>query len=114
MAISSVFQPRRWTCHEPRAKAVMGIMARIMRPGPCLLRWRTILAGASRMEIKSGSSILSVRGRVVEKGFRGALRRARAHWGAFDEKVVVRRVRNRLWAAFIVVVALRSFRRWES
>lgn len=36
-------------------KAVMGMMARIMRPGPCCLPTRAIFAGRSRIETKFGS-----------------------------------------------------------
>lgn len=75
-AMRSAFQFRRWTCQQPRAKAVMGINAvqrvldvlkscRVfggmgvpssMRPGPCFLSVDTRRDGRSTTDLKPGSS----------------------------------------------------------
>lgn len=58
LAIKSVFHPNLWTCQQPRKKAVMGIIPKIMRPrGLCF--WppdRTSTGGLSTMDLKFGES----------------------------------------------------------
>ena len=72
LAINSVFQRSRKTCHVPRANAVKGMRARrisirgnqgwemrlpnTMRPGPCRFPLFTRLGGLSTIEKKFGSS----------------------------------------------------------
>jgi hypothetical protein len=55
-AISSVFHVSRKICHVPRAKAVTGMRARMMRPGPWRLPLRTSCGGLSTIDVKFGSS----------------------------------------------------------
>lgn len=68
LAIRSVFQERRFTCQVPRKNAVMGMMARMMRPGPWRFPVRTSSGGLSTMDWKPGSSAGWRRGSPWRRG----------------------------------------------
>lgn len=56
LASNSVFHCRRKTCQVPSANAVIGMMMRMISPGPCRRPARMSWGGLSRIDWKEGSS----------------------------------------------------------